>query len=117
MNGKISLCKKTQLSDVIEEFQRYIAELEYKFWASELKGNANISPNEETVSVDYFTDKDENSEEAKWIKVQNKYKNGKWTLPPLLNNINGGTQNQHNKREKRFHALPPIMVDGIKLCD
>jgi len=51
MNGKISLRKKTQLSDVIGELQRYIREIENKFRASELIWNANNSPNEETVSI------------------------------------------------------------------
>jgi len=49
---------------LIGELQRYITGLENKFRASEVMGNTNTSPNQETIRIECFTDEDELSEET-----------------------------------------------------
>jgi len=81
--------------------QLHITELENKFRASEVMGNANTSSNEEATRAEYFTDKDKLAEETELIRVKNKSKKRKMNTSPFLNN-NGGTQNHHNKKIKRY---------------
>jgi len=56
---------------MIGELQRHITELENKFRASEVMGNANTSHNQETTRIEYFTDEDELAEETEMDKSPN----------------------------------------------
>jgi CRISPR/Cas system endoribonuclease Cas6 (RAMP superfamily) len=76
------LAEKKQLSDMIGEMQLHIAELENKFKAFEVMGNATTSSNQESTRVEYFTDKDELAEETEWIRVKNKSKKWKMNTSP-----------------------------------
>jgi hypothetical protein len=76
--------------------QLYIAELENKFQASEVTGNANTNYNQEAARVYYFTDEEELAEETEWIRIKNKGEKRKMiiSLTPLQQQwgVSGPTQ-------------------------
>jgi len=108
---------KKQLSDMIEEMQLQIAELENKFKTSEVMGNANTSSNQEETRVDYFTDEEQLAEETEWIRVKNKSKKRKMNTSPTPLQQQRGASEPPQQKDKRMPAPPPIMVDGIKVYD
>jgi hypothetical protein len=107
-----------QLSDMIGEMQLHIAELENKFKASEVMGNATTSSNQESTRVEYFTDEDELAEETERIRVKNKSKKRKMNTSPTPHQQQRGiSKPQHTHTHTHTQKLPPphIMVDGIKV--
>jgi predicted MPP superfamily phosphohydrolase len=70
-----AIAEKKQLSDIK-------GELENKFKAYEVMGNANTGSNQEATTVEYFTDEDELAEATEWIRVKNKSKKQKMTTSP-----------------------------------
>jgi hypothetical protein len=108
------IAEKKQLSDMIGEMQLHIAELENKFKASEVSGNANINSKREATREEYFTDEEELAEEAEWIRVKNKSKKRKMSTSPTLLQQQRGVSEPPQQKDKRIAAPPPIMVDGVK---
>ena len=76
------IAEKKKLSDMIGELQLHITELEIKFRAAEVMGNANNSSNQEAARVEYFTDENELAEETEWLRVNNKSKKRKMNTSP-----------------------------------
>jgi len=62
--------------------QLHISELEIKFKASEVTGNASTSYNQEVIRVGYFTDEEELAEETEWIRAKNKSNKRKMNTSP-----------------------------------
>jgi len=107
MNGKMPLWKKKHLSYMIREMQLHIAELENKFKAFEVMGNANTSSNQEATRVEYFTDEDELAEETEWITVKNKSKNRKMTTSPTPHQQQRGILKRPQQKKKNTNQPPP----------
>ena len=102
---------------MIGELQRHITELENKFRASEVMGNASTSPNQATTRVQYFTDEDELAEETEWIRVKNKSKKTENEHFPHSSPTATGELRTTTTKGKMISPPPLIMVDGIKVYD
>jgi len=68
-------------------------------------GNANISPNQKTTRVEYFTGEDELAEETEWIRVTNKCKKWKIDISVTPQQQQRGKSEPQQQKEKRYHPL------------
>jgi hypothetical protein len=101
-NGKNLLAENEQLSDTIGEMQ---LQLENKFEASEVTGNASTRSNQEVIRVEYFTIEEELAEETELIRVKNKSKKRKMPTSPTPLQQHRGVSEPLQQKIKRYQPL------------
>jgi hypothetical protein len=86
---------------IMSNMQLHVAELENRFKASEVVGNAHTSSNQNATRVEYFTDDEEKlAEEKQWVRVKSKIKKRNMDTSPIPHQQKRGDSEPSQQKDK-----------------